>query len=841
MKLRTRLFVFVAIVFFVMQSASIIWTYYSVTGHVEKVKGQIEEEIRLENEKQVNDYVSFLTLALAEIELRINTLFLRVEEFNWLKKRYAPSVYNFQTNQWGSSVALLTSNQWLDFIQTTVREKLTSCLIMRPPFLHTAYSLNLENTVTLIIEKLENEDILVYIGVPYWSSEISENYQAGEHDILFSIDTLRNNWLLFDAQQLLQLNPEELHARNADPLEGPLSPILELQSKEVYKTLTDSTIKSILAVRQQLIKNPEVLEKARDYGWIKEQLKDKFKDGEKTYSRGLDSCESQICKAVKENERERPWEKIHDWRERDDQNRLIWELGGITGTGLWYFDPFNRFAPKGIVSFPNSEAAKKRNLPVDIGYSVLTKDVFYTKRFPIYANCKPKLIEGEVNTCITPEFDIIFPLENKTAIFLVNTLMYGELEKEQLPDFGTLSLGVNIAPLLEELALISPDRVLFLHEGSDPVMFDTHGALVDIDKQQINIFNQLKGKKDGVITDVGGEEYYFMHVIDVKPNDGHVYIVQYKDSVFREITQLETTAQNFLYSVIIQILILGIILFLMVLILMNLFVKRMLTPITDLVENTQFVATGNLEKIQVSEKDRKRGDEIGTLVKSFEQMVEKMKEGNKVRAVLHKVVNKEVADQILKQGVELGGEVRTVAILFSDIRHFTQISENMPPQDVLAMLNDCLNVLSSVIDDHKAVIDKYVGDAIMAFFGAPVEMENPALQAILCAMAMMRVLREWNRHRESIGYRQLSVGIGIHIGEVIAGNMGAENHLNYTVLGHNVNLASRLCDHAGEMEILITEETLNYPGVKSKIEFETAPEATFKGISHPIAIFRVKY
>ncbi len=842
MKLKTRLFILVAVVFIAMQVLSIVWTYGSVTRQVSDVREKIEQEFIKYSADDIGDYISFLSLAITKEQLRINTLFDNIGEYSWLKERYAPSIYNFETNQWANSATLLSSNLWLDFMQTTVRDKLTSCMMMRPPFLHNSYIIPLAEGLNLIVEVHENNDLEVYIGVPFWSNEVGENFQLGQHDLFFSIETARDNWLLFTPEQLLDIKPDEFHARNFSPPSGPFVSTMNIQSKKVYKNLIDSTIKDVLKVRGYLMEKPEYLQKAKNTSWIKSMLDQQIHGGEDELFARIESCESYMCNYLKTKEKNGPSGLVHDWQERDDQNRLIWELSTITSTGIWFFDPFSRVAPKGVASFPNSETAKKWQVSTKVGFSMHTKDVFHDAIVPVGINCKPPAEKGEINTCLTSEFNIIQPLEDSSVIFMTKTLTYAEMDPNgSVPHYGTLSLGVNIANTLELLALICPDSILYLPEQGEPVMFDTHGIMIPLTSDEKRILRKLCGKNQGIVTDTDGKEYYYYHVIDLIEGDAHVFIIQYRDQLYNQITNIEQQGKHFLIVVTQQMVLLGIVLLAVVLLIFNYFIRRILKPIANLVENTEVVAMGDLEKVHVSEKDKQRKDEMGVLVSSFEHMVEKMKEGNQVRALLHKVVNKEVAEKILSQGVVLGGEVRTVAVLFSDIRHFTHISENMQPQDVLAMLNDCLNVLSAVVDEHKGVIDKYVGDEIMAFFGAPLDMENPPLQAVLCAIAMMRVLREWNRHRESIGYRQLTIGIGIHVGEVIAGNMGAENHLNYTVLGHNVNLAHRFCEHAGEMEILISQEVLNYPNVRARIEVEELPPANFFGISHPVPVFRVKY
>lgn len=843
MKLKTRLLIFVAAIFLVMESVSLLSSYLEVNRHVKEVKVEISKEIREYNAKQVADYRAFITIALAEVELRLNTLFHKITDYDWLRKRYEPNIFNFVTNQWSNSVILIASNQWLDFVQTTVREKLTSLIMMRPPFLHTMYTLPLDDKITLVVGVHGEDEVEIYIGVPYWSSEMGAKIEEGLHDILFSLDTSRNNWLLFTPSQILNMNPEEIYARDTQAPSQPKATKRDVSARETFQKLIDATLGSLFDVRNHLIEHPEVLEKLRDQAWIKKNILDRFHPQNDTFTRGIDTCESHICEKLKDSVRTMPWANLHDWRERDDQNRLIWELGTITGTGIWYYDPLARFAPKGIASFQNKvEGGFDQGPTKNVGYGVFAADVFKDKRLEINPGCKPKTIPGKTTTCITNTFELIRSPMDQRAVFLVNTLLYDDAKNvKEDPSYGTLSCGVNISPILEKLALISPDSVLILTKNGGPMLYNTQGLPIQINKDNVDTLMGLAGKDEGIVTDSDKRQYYYLHIATITEDDGYVFIIQDKDALFRRINEVEQESKHLLIVIATQLVIIGGIIFACVLLLINFFMQRMVKPITSLADAAKQVGHGDLEAVTIDEQDKKRRDEVGTLVNAFQEMIEHMKEGNQVRAVLHKVVNKEVADKILKEGVELGGEVRQVAILFSDIRDFTHISESMQPQDVLAMLNDCLTVLSGVIDDYRGVIDKYVGDEIMALFGAPVEQENAALQSIRCGIAMMRVLTEWNRHRVTCGYCELKIGIGIHTGEVIAGNMGAENHLNYTILGHNVNLASRLCDHAGEMEILITEETLHAPGVKEEIQVESLPEATFKGISQPVKLFRVKY
>jgi adenylate cyclase len=128
----------------------------------------------------------------------------------------------------------------------------------------------------------------------------------------------------------------------------------------------------------------------------------------------------------------------------------------------------------------------------------------------------------------------------------------------------------------------------------------------------------------------------------------------------------------------------------------------------------------------------------------------------------------------------------------------------------------------------------------MALYGAPLPYSDSALRAIITALEMMEALKKWNRERTLENLPEVNAGIGIHTGLVVAGNMGAETRLNYTVLGANVNLASRLCAHAEAMQILITEATLNELHVRESIIVEELPPMQFKGFSEPVKTYAVK-
>lgn len=177
--------------------------------------------------------------------------------------------------------------------------------------------------------------------------------------------------------------------------------------------------------------------------------------------------------------------------------------------------------------------------------------------------------------------------------------------------------------------------------------------------------------------------------------------------------------------------------------------------------------------------------------------------------------------------------MRHVTMLFCDIRGFTALTENMPPAEVIELLNEHMTALTEVAYEHGGIVDKFVGDLIMVLFGAPVSTGEDAARAVQCALSMRQVRRSLNRTSK----HSLEIGIGIATGPVVAGCMGSDQRLSYTVLGHRVNLASRLCSIAQAGEIVMDAET--HAEARELIQAEPMPPMQLKGISEPVHPWRV--
>ncbi len=239
-----------------------------------------------------------------------------------------------------------------------------------------------------------------------------------------------------------------------------------------------------------------------------------------------------------------------------------------------------------------------------------------------------------------------------------------------------------------------------------------------------------------------------------------------------------------------------------------LFVRHLTGPLAAMVvAMRRIIDSGDLsERVPVE-----FADEIGTLSHTFNLMLEELrkaydrikkyafdavlaqKKEAKIRHIFQKFVPQELIDRFFRNPEEmLVGENRELAVLFSDIRSFTTISEAMRPDDLVNSLNRYFSTMVDIIMARHGVIDKYIGDAIMAFFGAPVSHADDAASSVLAALEMTEALDAFNRGQLAAGKPEFKIGIGINYGVVTVGNIGCDKKMDYTVIGDMVNLASRL-------------------------------------------------
>ena len=209
------------------------------------------------------------------------------------------------------------------------------------------------------------------------------------------------------------------------------------------------------------------------------------------------------------------------------------------------------------------------------------------------------------------------------------------------------------------------------------------------------------------------------------------------------------------------------------------------------------------------------------------------------RKALERYLAPAVAEKVIADptAIQLGGENMTVTVLFSDIRGFTRMSEHMEPHSVVELLNEYFSEMTDLIDESGGTLDKYLGDGIMALYGAPFTKPDDALRATKTAMEMQRALVELNRNWETKGQPPLRMGVGLNTGTVTAGNIGSTKRLDYTAIGDAVNLASRLCANAAPGQILVSEST--YMQLNGSIPAQRLEPIRVKGKETPVELLQI--
>ena len=240
------------------------------------------------------------------------------------------------------------------------------------------------------------------------------------------------------------------------------------------------------------------------------------------------------------------------------------------------------------------------------------------------------------------------------------------------------------------------------------------------------------------------------------------------------------------------------------------------------------------------EKKRMRDQELFYL-RELERLNQDLEARNEfIRRTFGRYTSDELVEQLLEtsEGLKLGGESRRVTILMSDLRGFTALAERLSPAQTVTLLNTYLGAMAEVIMQYYGLIDEFIGDAILAIFGAPIQRVDHASLAVSCAIAMQLAMDSVNEENRRAGLPEIAMGIGINTGEVVLGNIGSVKRAKYGVIGSQVNLTSRIESFTAGGQILISESTREAVGDAFKIDGQMSVEA--KGVEKPIRIYDVR-
>lgn len=822
MKLRYRLFIWVGILFFLAFTVSFFFEEHVTRTNLLKTRENLLQELYKVNEQKRKSIESYIADMLWKLQARIDSVLQGVASYNLVQRGFAPTSDNLADGTWLDAASLMITNQWLGFVQNVSDDTVMSDIIVHSDELTDTLHFPIQNNIHLVAmeDRLDSTKWTgPYIGVGFNLNTLDQ-YESTKP----SKETDQDYYVYFKPEALLRIDVTNKTFPNIGLSVNLLEPFLKWIEIPYRSFYLQNFVKSVQEAQGLLKSNPDLIPTKEKWEEnVKKKLAmhpDRDGDGLKCFAYIHEKTDIKLTPAELQS-KEEVLKYVKDYIEHYNKVGLIWGVSALTDTKLFGHDPLSSDAPFGMGMLDLETLCGKGLRSNQVFRSNIQYDVM-----KVTENLKMPV------DFILPHLDVITPTDFH-HVFFGNTL---KLQDPKTGKISFLTLGSHGGPVLSALARATHQTSMFVSNGKIIAISNPKGDEVSLDSPWFQApVEKLLDQTSGVVK-FGGKEYFFLHISPYHEADLHFFIFNLKSKEFQFIDSINEGTEDLIDKLSMQMRAAAVIALVIVLFLLNNIAKRVTKPIAHLAEVTQRVGEGKLHEIEIPEESgKKRKDEVYALYHAFFEMVKGLREKEKVRGVLNKVVSKEIAEETLKGNVQLGGEEKRVTVFFADIRNFTAITERMDPKDVIHLINDCMTRISDKVDQFGGVIDKYVGDEVMALFGAPIDKKESALNAIKCAVDVIESFEVWNRSSKV----PIELGIGIHTGTVVAGNMGAENRLNYTVLGANVNLAARLCDRAKPQQILISSATLDEEGVKQNIESKPLEPIELKGFTEPVAVFAV--
>jgi len=276
---------------------------------------------------------------------------------------------------------------------------------------------------------------------------------------------------------------------------------------------------------------------------------------------------------------------------------------------------------------------------------------------------------------------------------------------------------------------------------------------------------------------------------------------------------------------------------LLILILIRFMSGKMVQTIQEISRAAEDVARGDYgDPLKV-----KTADEMGQLITSFNKMVVGLKERDFIGNTFGRYVDQEVAKELLSrpEAIRLGGEKREVAILMSDIRNFTPLSESLDPEGTIRVINHYFSHMIEAIHQHRGIIVDFFGDSVLAFFDPLVNpVETVTRQAVRCGLDMQARMKRFNEEMQAEGLPEIQMGIGINVGDAVVGNIGSELRAKYGIVGPSVNITNRIQAESKGGQILVSESVYRY--LKQDLRVKSSFEVPLKGVKERVTLFEIE-
>ena len=398
--------------------------------------------------------------------------------------------------------------------------------------------------------------------------------------------------------------------------------------------------------------------------------------------------------------------------------------------------------------------------------------------------------------------------------------------------------------------ILSDTEIILALDGRGDTAMSTKPIVISTG-EKIRVMELLEEENEGIFNVILGGENRVITSFYFTPFDWYILLTEEANTFYQDADRIR------LQTLVVLAAASGLAMLILVF-----FTQHLTNPLKRVV-NTMNVITS--ERDLSSRVEVEYNDETGKLAATFNSMIAELdiaykqikryafeavlagRKEHRIRQIFQKYVPKDLIDKFFASPESmLIGENRELAVLFSDIRSFTTISESMAPDDLVNSLNRYFSGQVDIIMNRKGIVDKYIGDAIMAFWGAPVKHNDDALQSVLSGLDMIDSVRVFNEHQKKTGKPVFNVGIGIAYGNVTVGNIGSERKMDYTVIGDMVNLASRMegLTKTYHQDLLISEtiyENLTGPAAasteKEKLFFRLLDTVAVKGKTKGVKIY----
>jgi adenylate cyclase len=390
----------------------------------------------------------------------------------------------------------------------------------------------------------------------------------------------------------------------------------------------------------------------------------------------------------------------------------------------------------------------------------------------------------------------------------------------------------------------SPTEVIFALDGQGQVAMSTGEIAVKDEEREELLELASRGSTDLVTLTIGGVSRVAKGFA-FAPFGWYVLVSEQRDTFYSKVNEITVRTGVILAAAIV----LGLV---MVLI----FAGYLTNPLIRVVQAMEkIISTNDLSsrvKVEYHDETGKLAHTfnimVGALEAAYSQIkryayraVISQKQERKTRSIFQRYVPADVIDQVLRNPeAALVGDNRIISILFSDIRDFTRISEGVPPDELVSQLNRYFTDMVNIIVEKGGTIDKYIGDAIMAFFGAPLRRKEDALNSVLAGIEMLEAVERFNAKQVAQGRQPFRTGIGINYGVVTVGNIGTDKKMDYTIIGDMVNLASRMegLTKKYHQPLLISESL--YQKVKERVPCRLIDTVAVKGKARGVRIYTAK-